>query len=845
MKRVFSAILSFLIILALLAGSVSVYAAEPSEEAPGEAAEAYEPDYGAVYDGGGLVAQNGDYSFYNDPDNRCFIARNRSTGKEKKLTDFPAANININGNSMVFTDMAATISTAMESSSLNTDRKYLYGGGLYRIEDLSNIENNSAVSRIGEKGKDYYRVSYDEDGLYCLCADEKSDELSYQKLNPDGSQAGYLGAGDGETILDAAELEGYLYLEILGSDGISYILCVDRDHGTGRKTVFPGMNMHLISGRIVYWCTEDLYLYAIRPGEEESYVISYLPASYMHTVADYIICRDEYDHYEGINFCISLTSAVSLYEKTYYFPVNGWVNMIEVFEAASPSSGRSSSKSTSASTPGHSSSRKTESSSGGGRSSSEKGSSEKPPEKTGPDPNDAVREARDLCDYYQHSDLGRLEYNNTPALQERFLELYFDGETRSISELIREAARESAAEINRRVGGGMSSDQLAEAENIIFSIIYDYLTSIQFDCRLKREVREGLAVVTISTDRYLNIADVYSNVTQVNQIYSVGYRQVDYTYGNYQVDVKVSYREKEEHWRIDLNDLERLIKLIFGVGEPPQSGGSGSTSSTATTKSTSKSGSDSQTSSGSKSSSGSQATSSSSGSSSVKKTETGSGGEGKACTPVRDIPDLVYIREKNMVDPSEGFPGDEDTESAIRAYKELLEGYPYPAIGEAFKRTSDAMNMWFLGDETRRELGEQVKVIRDDLLDDYYEQRKKDPNNKFSDKELEEEKRKDREAFDYLNRLIRDYNPQTFGEKAMALYDGLSDAAGGYWRAFKGMFTGKNHQEEYLKEQYEARNRAYNWMMGNIYGEMYSRAKDRIDNSKYSRLRDVSYCNVK
>ncbi|MCR4656516.1 MAG: hypothetical protein K5770_09850 [Lachnospiraceae bacterium] len=789
-----------------------------------------------VYDGGGLVFQNGDYLFYNDPDDLCFYAENRSSGKKHKLADFPAANINVYNDQLLFTDMSSTVFSVVQSSYISTGRRYLYGGALYRIDGISSLEEGLSVSRIGEKDKDYYRVAYDGYGLYALCKKEDEEAARYVRLDENGLIDGFIAAQEGEAILDVIELEGYLYFEILGSDGISYILCVDRDHGTGRKTVFPGMNMHLISGRIIYWCTEDLYIYAIRPGDEESYVISYFPASSVDTLYDYIICRDEFDRADGINFCISLTSAVSLYDKTFYVPVNGWVNMIEVYEFASPGSDPKPQKTSSSKKPD------------GGQSSSDlqtgsssTGSSTAPVQKTRPDPYDAVREAEDLCDYLQHSDMGRLKYNDTPALQERFLDLYFDGDGRDIANLIREACRECVDDVNRKVGGKMSSDQMAEAEDIFFNIIYGYLTSIDFECWLKKEVKEGLAVVTVSSDRRLNIADIYSHVTQIDQIYSIGYRQVDYMYGDFQVDVKASYKEKEDHWRIDRNDIENIIALIFSFDKPPREGGGRPPGTSSTVQGTTSSG---TASSGTTSSSTNNpgSSGSSTGSSTEGGDEKGTGREGKSCIPVRDIPDLVFIREKNMVDLSEGFKGNADTESAIRAYKELLEGYSYPAIGVAFKNTADGLNMWFLGDETRKELGEQVKVIRDDLLDDHYEQIKKDPNNKYPDKELEEEKRKDREAFDYLDKLIRDYNPQTLGEYAVALYDGYMDRAGNLWRGLKGLITGKDYQSEYIRDQYEARNRAYNWMMGNIYGEMYDRAKDRIDQDKYRRIKDVSYC---
>ena len=301
-----------------------------AEEAGEEAAYALLPE--EVYDGGGLVSQNEEYLFYNDPDDLCFYAENRLTGEKHKLADFPAANINVYNDQLLFTDMSASVFSVVQSSYISTGRRYLYGGALYRIDSLSGLEDGFSVSRIGEKDKDYYRVAYDENGLHALCGQENEGEVQYVQLDENGSIDGYISAQEGESILDVIELEGYLYFEILGSDDISYILCVDRDHGTGRKTVFPGMNMHLISGRIIYWCTEDLHIYAIRPGDDESYVISYFPASSMYTLYDYIICRDEFDSAEGINYCISLTSVVSLYDKTFYVPVNGWVNMIEVFE---------------------------------------------------------------------------------------------------------------------------------------------------------------------------------------------------------------------------------------------------------------------------------------------------------------------------------------------------------------------------------------------------------------------------------------------------------------------------------------------------------------------------------
>ena len=236
MKRTIAFLLSMITAISLLGSTVTVYADETYSD------DIYPEE---VYDGGTLVLQSAEYVFYNDPDDMCFYAKNRMSDEVIKLTDYPAANINLTGDNLIFTDMSATITSSVQSSVINTEKRYLYGGNMYRIENVSALDEDVKVSRIGQKGVTYYRVTCNDDGMYALCGSEDSDDIDYERLDENGQSIGFIDPVDGE-IIDAIDIDGYLYLEVAEADGRTYILCIDRDNDSGRKTTFPGMNMHLI-----------------------------------------------------------------------------------------------------------------------------------------------------------------------------------------------------------------------------------------------------------------------------------------------------------------------------------------------------------------------------------------------------------------------------------------------------------------------------------------------------------------------------------------------------------------------------------------------------------------------
>lgn len=288
-----------------------------------------------LYDDGLLIAEDDRFIYFNRAEDDCLCAENKETGKVTKLADFAAANINVANGALYFTDMSESFTTAATNNTGVCEHRY--GGKMYKVDNLSNLENSFELRQIGNSDMAYYNLKYDENGFFALGMYE-DNTTEYLKLDDEGDEAGYLGVDYGETIVNAIELNGWLYLEVMteNDEGETYegfILCIDRDNGSGKKTSIGGMYMHQVSGCVVFQSTKDGYLYAINPGEDKAYVISYYAVQNFYVAVDNIVCMGVRPSGFKVNFMINKDYWLTPYHHTWTVPVNGWKNAIEVYRA--------------------------------------------------------------------------------------------------------------------------------------------------------------------------------------------------------------------------------------------------------------------------------------------------------------------------------------------------------------------------------------------------------------------------------------------------------------------------------------------------------------------------------
>ncbi|SDA38631.1 hypothetical protein SAMN02910368_00186 [Lachnospiraceae bacterium G11] len=287
-----------------------------------------------MYDSGSLISQDDQFIYYNDESFGGLCAEDKDSGDKIKLTDYPVANINVHNNSLFFTDMEDSI--GFDSSIAVDMYEQRFGGGLYRVDNLSSLKSGFNVKQIGSSNNSYYNLKYDDNGFYGLIMHD-DETTEYVKLDDEGDVNGYISLGDGDTIVNSIELNGYLYLEVITDNAEDesyggYILCVDRDGGSGKKTKVSGMNMHLVSGRIVFQSPIDFYLYAIEPGRDEAYVISFFAIRSFYKWGEFLVCIGEAPIGASFNMWISKDLCIEPFEYTSINPVNGWFNMIECFD---------------------------------------------------------------------------------------------------------------------------------------------------------------------------------------------------------------------------------------------------------------------------------------------------------------------------------------------------------------------------------------------------------------------------------------------------------------------------------------------------------------------------------
>lgn len=288
----------------------------------------------------GLIAQNDEWYFgpYDDVDyNLCAI--NKESGKKVKLADFEAVNINYYNNSLYFTNVEYSLEDSYTEYDIVANQKM--GGKLYRIDDIDSIDEKTNLSDIvinemGKPGYAYFKVDVNEAGVYTLIVNTETedDRTGYVRLDENGEQAGVILAPAGENIVTYVEKDGYAYIEIMIEDeslsgiGERYIICVDRDHGSGEVTRINGTSPHYSCGQVIFQSTEDMYLYAVDDSHHNAYVISQYPVSTFTVFGNYIDAVAANKTHNSLRIGKSL--AQNPFSCFCMLDVNGWTNYISV-----------------------------------------------------------------------------------------------------------------------------------------------------------------------------------------------------------------------------------------------------------------------------------------------------------------------------------------------------------------------------------------------------------------------------------------------------------------------------------------------------------------------------------
>ncbi len=316
-------------ILIPAADALSSYADGFTEAAASESAE-YRWGPEVTFDGGNLVAQTDKYFFYNDEEDGLFHAMDKKKKKDIVLTDFPAANMVIYNDSLFFTDVECPISVENDNGEALS---YNYGGSLYRLNGIDDLSGDLSIAKIGESDSYYYNIQADHNGFYALKASEDESHTEYVRLNTSGEELGNLYTSEDEFIVKTVESGGYLFMEVYTGEETGYILCVDRDNGTGLECTFDGICLHIVSGYILYVDNQDSFVYAVKPGETEAKVISYFPVTSMGTWCEYAMCYSAPTEKQpnSTKFAISKVSFESPFEYSYSLSVNGWINFVEIY----------------------------------------------------------------------------------------------------------------------------------------------------------------------------------------------------------------------------------------------------------------------------------------------------------------------------------------------------------------------------------------------------------------------------------------------------------------------------------------------------------------------------------
>ncbi|MBR6452765.1 MAG: hypothetical protein IKS87_08660 [Lachnospiraceae bacterium] len=534
-------------------------------------------DLGGHHDDGNLIAQSEKYVFFNDPELMGLVAYDKKSRKKIQLTNFPTANLTVKGDSIFLTDTAGTI--AVETDDADPDAGVVstsYGGALYRIDGIDDLNGDFSVHKIGEEGSCYYNLQVDESGFYATKLADGAPASAYVSLSDDGAQTGSLIPDDGSFITKSFTIDGYLFLECYDESGSSRIYCIDKNNGSGRRWMYDGSCMHLVSDAMIFVSNADSFVYAVEPGNQEAYVISYFPVSALSIWYDYIICADGLGNAHSINFAINRWSCDSPYESTFFVPVNSWMNMCEVFPFAIDSDGPDPDDIT----PKKQDDKKPPQLGGNKPGQKLSGRVKRPqvhygpkrnlkkptplpdvPEEVDrPNPNDALREVQDYLYYIRNDSFPENAYNDTPELQQEFREMYWGGKSRT--QYLGDKVDDM---FNRAFSGVSYSSEVKEALcSRVRRLLEEFYRNAVLDAYLSNDVGDYASVFTYSSD-FLVIHP--STTVDRGKLNDEGYdwllKDTEHLQEQAGTQLKLTYNRATKHWRIQPSDARWFFEALI------------------------------------------------------------------------------------------------------------------------------------------------------------------------------------------------------------------------------------------------------------------------------------------
>ena len=803
MKKTVLRFLAMLIaILIPAADTLSSYADGSAEAAASESAE-YRWGPEVTFDGGNLVAQTDKYFFYNDEEDGLFHAMDKKKKKDIVLTDFPAANMVIYNDSLFFTDVECPISVENDNGEALS---YNYGGSLYRLNGIDDLSGDLSIAKIGESDSYYYNIQADHNGFYALKASEDESHTEYVRLNTSGEELGNLYTSEDEFIVKTVESGGYLFMEVYTGEETGYILCVDRDNGTGLECTFDGICLHIVSGYILYVDNQDSFVYAVKPGETEAKVISYFPVTSMGTWCEYAMCYSAPTEKQpnSTKFAISKVSFESPFEYSYSLSVNGWVNFVEIYlEDASaytpflPACTVPTDPPQGVPVPPY-----VPPTGGGNSTPVSRGGGKKPRVHYGPglgtgknwiklhgpenpppvsenDPpvssvetppptkdernnEDAVQAVRDFLNYVKWGNFDDAVYL-TKDEQTKLSECAWEDHLRA--KYIKDKIRESLYSVLSVLD--TSQIPIDDLEDEIYYWFKQFLDNVSFDAELEGPGNKFGVTVYAKSNGFMLLREdiIYRSGKTSNGTWIV--HQIDEHYQDFEIPIKVTWSDKTKRWTVNKSDAEWFIESllrdttdIISYRQKP-SGGGGSGTGTGT-------------------------------------------GSGTSQTPTpepekKPLPNLKKIRE----DADKAFPGDK-YRADLRAYNVLMnEHQTDPIIAAIGNNTDGGLHslIGFMTEDNYKDIRETLRSNIEKLEDTNKAEKKKIEdaykNNQISEKErdqqlkdLKEKNETDAEALKALEREMIKIRQDGMLEKLKAGYYNTTD----WFRSFSDSAEAKRNQ---------------------------------------------------
>ncbi len=236
---------------------------------------------------GGFYAEQGKWLFYADAENGGILCAITSGMKEGiALTDFAVANLNVMGDTLVFTDISATVGRGYRLEKNKPENLAVaYGGKLYAADGVLNLMKGGklgSIKNLGGSGQVFYNVSLTQSGIYALCGPEDSKnpgkDWEYVRVNDDETETILFLSGSETPVVavDMGETEfgsDTVYIETNRGEQWGRILRFDRE----REQIIDYIEGRLLScygERIFFLSNTNHYLYELVKGSKSPQVMS-------------------------------------------------------------------------------------------------------------------------------------------------------------------------------------------------------------------------------------------------------------------------------------------------------------------------------------------------------------------------------------------------------------------------------------------------------------------------------------------------------------------------------------------------------------------------------------------